>query len=201
MAVVVPGKFIYLATPFTGSMATAYTLKRLPGALVPTDKMRGIGHHATLEEVRQVVGDRLVGNEHVFTFVRNPYDLLVTWWLREQHQFQVRALERKLNRPPTMLEFIKLWDEARPFPYFKDGDMFYQTRRAQTVLRYERGITREINSVMRKLGGVSSVEIGHQNVTEGKDHWSMYYDEETYGFVNEAFRDDFVKFGYQFLRA
>ena len=199
MAVVLPGKFIFLATPYTGSSAVTEALKKIPDAFVPQKKQKGIGQFATLEEVQQIAGDKLKGGEVVFAFVRNPYDMFVTWYLRMFGKYQMSKLETTLRREPTLLDFMRLWHDGQPLPYYREDQIFYQAKDAHVVLRYERGLTKEVNSLMRKLPNVPSVEIGTASVTPDKDHWSTYYDQETYAFVNEAFKADFVAQGYQFL--
>lgn len=42
------------------------------------------------------------------------------------------------------------------------------------------------------------VKVDRENVTPRKDHWSLCHDDPTNAFVNEKFRDDFVKFGLTF---
>ena len=199
MAVALPGKFIYLATMHTGSMAITDVLKQIPGTFVPQNKRKGIGQHATLEQVKQVAGDKLEGGEVVFTFIRNPYDLFVTWYLRQMGKSHMLHLEESLGREPTLLEFLRPWHEVAPWPHMKDGRVFYHAKDAHVSLRYERDLTKEVNSLLRKLPHVPSIEVIPTNVTTNKDHWSTYYDKETYAFVNEAFKQDFVEHGYQFL--
>jgi hypothetical protein len=199
MAVLLPGKFIFLATPHTGSMAVAYALKKLPGAINVQDKAWGVGHHATLDQVKETVPEKIQGSERVFAFVRNPYDLLATWYVREQGRSRLKALGRELRRRPTMADFIRAWAQHRPAVYFKDGRMFYHAAEAHQVLRYERGIEREVNSFLRKLVGMPTVQIRVENETPGKDHWSLYYDAEAYKAANEAFGADFADHGYPFL--
>jgi hypothetical protein len=201
MAVLLPDKFVFLCTPHTGSMAVTHALKRLPGAINVQNKAWGVGHHATLEQVRETVSDKMTGNERVIAFVRNPYDLIVTWFLREQGRSRMKYLGRILGHPPTLAEFIEAWTREQPDVYFVDGRIFYHADEADQVLRYERGLDREINSVLRKLRGVPSVEIRVENETPNKDHWSMYYDAKAYEAANTAFQHEFVKYGYQFLRS
>lgn len=201
MAVVLPGKFIFLATPYTGSHAVARALGRLPGAFAAFDKRRGIGHHALLSEVRQVAGARLTGTEAVIVAVRNPYDVLISWYLRNRSHYQVTHRAKQRGRDLTLRDFLELWIEAEPFPYLVRGRIFYHAseidkRVPRFVLRHER-LEAALNAALRAVS-VPCVKVGRENATPGKDHWSLYYDDPTYAFVNEKFRDDFVKFGFSF---
>lgn len=195
MAIVLPGKFIYLATMHTASMATAAALKGLPGAFQPKDPLKHIGHHATLKEVRSLCGDQLTGSEVVFTCIRNPYDILVSWYLRNRTHFAV------LSRHPdaTFGDFLEVWIPKDDRPFMLERRMLYAAKDAQVVLRYERGVEEEVNGALRKMAGLPPLRISRENVTPGKKNWSLYYDEDTYALVNEHFRDDIAGFGYSFL--
>lgn len=180
-------------------MAVATALKKIPGATNVQDKAWGVGHHATLDQVKETAGDQMTGNEKVFAFVRNPYDLAVTWYLREKGRSRMKYIGKMLGRRPMLKDFIETWAKEKPEVYFKDGRIFYHAAEADVVLRYERGLEREVNSVLRKLGEVPSVTVAVENETPDKDHWSMYYDAETYKVINAAFQHEFVEYGYQFL--
>lgn len=204
MAVVLPGKFIYLATPYTGSMACTRALKKIPGAFVAQDKRRGVGHHARLEDVKRVAADELTGTEAVIVAVRNPYDVFVSWYLRNLTHFQVKHLVKiELNgeRDPTLREFLELWLEADMFPYMAEGRVFYHAedggRRVRRIVVRHENLEASLNAALREISA-PVVKLGRENATPDKDHWSTYYDDATYAFVNERFQEDFVKFGYSF---
>lgn len=202
MAIVLPGKFIFLATPYTGSMSVARALKKIPGAFAAYDKRHGVGHHACLTDVKRVTADKLTGSETVLVAVRNPYDILVSWYLRNLNHFQVRRFAEKKRRDPSLREFLELWVKADMFPYLVKGRIFHHAedggpRISRVVLRHER-LEDSLNAALRKLS-VPVVKVGRENSTPGKDHWSLYYNDPTYAWVNENFRDDFVNFGFSFV--
>jgi hypothetical protein len=193
VAVVLPGSFIYLATVGTASSAVTTVLKGLPGAFQPKDPHAGVGRHATLAQIRACCATQLTGSEVVFAAVRNPYDLIVSWYLRNRSHFQV---------PPdaSLVEFLQVWLELDPEPFLRDHRMFFLAMSARHVMRYERGVERELNSLLRKLPRLPEVAVPQENVTLGKAHWSTYYDREAYAFVNEMFARDISQFGYCFVR-
>lgn len=199
MAVVYPGKFIYLATLNTGSMAIATGLKKIDGAYSAYDKRHGIGHMATLDQVKEVCGDKLTGTEVIFTGVRNPYDLLVSWMFDHPTHMHVRRWEAINKREIDLRGFLEVWLEFNPFPYFKDGRVFHQTKDCSKVVHYEK-LQAELNSVIRKIPGLpGSVQLPGATEQIPRDHWSTFYDDPTYAFVNEHFQQEFVQFGYPFV--
>lgn len=206
MAVVLPGRFIFLATPYTASQAVVRALKELPGAFAAYDKRRGIGHHARLAQIKEVAKGRLMGNEQVIVAVRNPYDILVSWYLRNLTHLQMLHLckVKGIKGDPSLRDFVELWLDLDMPPYLSGKRVFYHASDgghavSRKIVRYE-DLDNNLNAALRACN-VPHVKVGRENATPGKEHWSSYYDTETYAFVNEHLRDDFVEFGYSFLWA
>jgi hypothetical protein len=192
MAAVCPGKFIYLATPHTASMATDRALNQLPGT-IPVRNRKSFGHHGTLKEIKEVCGDQLTGTELVFAAVRNPYDIAVSWYLRNRHQKRYGGYEGSFS------DFLPLFIEKSPIPFIVEGSMFSLAKDAKEIVRYER-LNQDLDAVMRKIPGMPPrLKLEFENRTSEKKHWSLYYDDKAYSVMNEKFRDDFIKYGYQFI--
>jgi hypothetical protein len=180
-------------------------LLKIEGAFMPLDRRRTFGHHATMDEVLSVCEDQLTGTEVVMTGVRNPYDAFASWFVRNWNHFQMRNLETVLGREPRIKEFLDIWlqmDEMPQLsaaPWLRDGRMFYHTE-ARVFVRQEH-LQTDLDVALRKIPGAPgrAPPLGRENVTEGKDHWTTYYGDADYAFVNEKFRDDIAKFGYSFV--
>ena len=197
MAVVLPGSFIFLAHMHTASSAVAHALKKVPGAIVAYNKAKGIGHHATLDQVKQVCGDKLTGAEKVFTVVRHPYEVLVDMYLTNRNHLHTRILERDLGREPTLKDFIQNWYELDMMPYMREHQLFYHD--VSVHLRYER-LQVEIDTLFRRIPGApSTIPVNVESEQMDRDHYTSFYDDATYTLVNELFRDEIVKFGYFFI--
>ena len=198
MGVILPGKFVFLATPLTASVATAAALRQLPGAVSAVDKRNGVGHYASLEMIRERFANDLRGTELVFTTIRNPYDICVSWYIRNVTRYHRKHPESR-GDDPGFLGFLRWWTRCDQPPCIVNGSMFGPASRCRTILRYER-LQAELNSILRKMPGVPpSAPLHPTNMSPDKAHWSTYYDAKTYAFVNDRFRDDIVRFGYQFL--
>jgi hypothetical protein len=199
MAVVFPGKFIYLATIHTGAMATANALKTIDGAFSAYDKRNGIGHLATLDQVKQVCGDQLTGMELVVGGVRNPYDLFVSWMHHSDQHLQVRRWEQANKQTINVRGFLELWLEMNHDPYFRDGRVFHQAKDCKKFIHFE-NLQVDINSILRKIPEMpSEARLRGMPEMRPRDHWSTFYDDDTYAFVNEHFQQEFVEFGYPFV--
>jgi len=198
MAVVLPGKFIFLAHPHTGSSAMMLGLQdTFPEAM----DLRP--HHMTLADVhgkpgavrieqiqrqrtkiyderRPHVGELpsklFQGNEHVFTIIRNPYDFLVSCYVRRG---QGRQFE----------DFVRSYDED---PYIRNGRLYYHFDDCQTVLRHER-LQRGLNALMMLLN-LPTFELGRYNETKDKEPWHTYFTPKAFEIVNERFGLEFNDF-------
>jgi hypothetical protein len=205
VAVVRPGSFVYLAHPSTGSTATATALLKIEGAFMPLDKRRRWGAHASMEQVMSVCKDQFTGREVVFTGIRNPYDALATWFVLNENHFQMQRREERLKRPLRIKEFLDIWLQmdadvsiGAP-PWLRDGRMFYHDDAAREFVRQE-NLQAELNRLLRKVPeSPGHVELHREHVTPDKDHWTSYYSDADYAYVNEKLRDEFVKFGYPFV--
>lgn len=199
MAIVCPGKFVYLATPFTGDDETVEALRAIDGAIVAHDKRHGIGHYATWAEVESLCGHELTGTEVRFTTVRNPYDILVEWFLQGLSSMYTRRFMLIHKRDPTMREFLEIMLERNSRPFMVDGDMLYQLRVCEQHARYE-NLQQEVNQILRRIRGFAgSLEIRPRPRNPPRDHWTAYYSDATYAWVNEHFQEPIVKLGYPFV--
>lgn len=175
MAVALPGKFIYLANQHVASLATAAALdEQIPGTF------RMGPHHASLSKLCKVRGggrveEILTGHEVSVATVRNPYDWLVTCWLRRQ---QGESFE----------DYVKAMTKG---PYIRDGKI--QGHDAVVTLRWET-LEQDLNRFLSRFG--YSVSLPVRNRTPGKSSWVTYYTPGTFRLVNEKFQEDFARLGY-----
>jgi hypothetical protein len=202
VAVIIPGKLVYLATPHTGSIATTVALSELPGALASVighgmtivgerdEALPKVPHHSTMDELREIARDRLTGTEVSVTAIRNPYDLLVTCWLRQWARL-------KLNLRAYLQLLIDDEDRAGMGVYVRDGRLFWMN--ADRYMHYE-NLQEELSSLLHELG-LENVELPRKNVTPEKQPWWTYYDVESRKFAEEKFGGEAASFGYSFTEA
>lgn len=189
MATLVPGKLLYLRTPHTASVATEKAiLAQIDGAV------KVAPGHGTLAQIKG--GDAFIarvglkekvdpsglitGEEIVVTTVRNPYDAIVTWWLRAA------------RGEGSFTEFIRAYDRK---PHLEDGKtIFIHLKDADFVMRYE---TLEANlAALMDALALPRLEVSVDNTTHGKRPWQEYYGDGSLGAVNERFEDQIREAGY-----
>lgn len=200
MAVLLPGKFIYLATPHTASCATTEALgMQLDNAIAThiSNVMRkakhvfpgaGRTHHHTHQQMLDLYPEMFQGTEITCTTIRHPCDLIVTWWLRQRD-----VIAAGLHRPILFPEFVRTCDEKTPGPYLRDGKIFWQ--QADVYLRYET-LQQDLNEFLTNLG-LPHVTLKPVNVTADKRDWRTYYDDQTIAVVVERFGKEAQEFGYE----
>ncbi len=166
MAVVVKGKLVYLEHPRTASTSMRIALQRLGGKT----KSR---HTLFLPE----------RGEKVMSVVRNPFDVLVSWW----HIIGARQGFK------TFKDFVANCED--PF-MVQRGNLFYFAHHCQYIIKFEY-LQHELNHVL-DLVGLPHVELPHLNGTAKKLGFRSYYDPETIRLVVKRFRSELLAFNYRF---
>lgn len=179
MAVLLPGKVLYLAHPRTASTS-------MRDALLSRGAVQILPHHIGLHSPEV---QALYRGEPVITVIRNPYDLLVSWWL-------VRTLNRRASQP-KLASFINSFRDGKG-NFVRDGKLLYHRGDADIEIRYE-NFDEELDTAWKKLG-VEDVSLGKVNQTHGKDKpWQSYYNYEAFDAANRRFGSEIVDAGYDML--
>jgi len=173
MALLLPGKLLYLATPRTASTSTALALQKLGARTV-----RG-GHHVGVEAVAELE------DELVFTTIRNPYDALVSWYVR---------MDRTRGFPVSMAHFLRKY-EHEDFARGDPPSLFYHCRPGVEVLRWET-LQEEFDALLMQLE-LPTVRLPRDNVTPKKGPWRDYYDAEALEAVHARFGHDLDSWDYE----
>lgn len=199
MAILVPGKFIYLAHPHTGSSAMTIAVA---AAIPEAYDLRP--HHMTLDEVREGkytsikqrrsdvwdnrehrrkrfkrvvnpedVTSLITGDEVVFSVVRNPYDYLTTCFVRQAKGQNFEAFVESFNRTP----------------FIQEGLLWYHAKDSHHVLKWE-NMQEELDTLMDQLG-CPRVDMGRQyNTTPDKKPWREYYSPKALVTVHRRFGEE-----------
>lgn len=104
--------------------------------------------------------------EYQFTTVRNPYDVLATWFVKD-------------GRCETMLDYLKATPPFR---------LFYMADRVDFVMLYDR-LQDDFDKVMDHVG-LPRTKIPRRNVTVGKKFYAAYWDQESVNLAAEQYEED-----------
>jgi len=161
-----------------------------------------IPDHLPAKYMRNYLGSEVWDGLYTFTFVRNPWDRMVSMYF-------YRLLKGHYSEDLTFLDYIKqlksLADGHRPAlfanyvfylgcsDYIFDGD----NSLVSYIGRYE---NRE-SDIQKVSAAIKCPELGKlfiQKSTADKEHYSYYYDEETKEIVGNVYSNDIKRFGYGF---
>lgn len=164
------------------------------------------GGHRTVTEYMQIFGEPTFNNYFKFSFVRNPWDRLVS-----TYHF-CRQAHLKMNLQRWAAEHLSQYEDFESFVRgFVNPEAIYGhhifvpqhefvCKEAGTLAvdflgRYE-NLAQDFAHVRHTLGDPGT-DLSHLNATKRRDY-SRYYTKETQAMVARAYRKDIELFGYQF---
>jgi len=161
--------------------------------------------HAPLAAVQEVFRDGEFDTYFKFTFVRNPWDRLVSAYeyLRvgvspEEYDW---AMSQKVSGFASFRTFVRWLGDTRASEgmHFLPQHQHVRTANSENgmdfVGRYET-LERDVAHVARRLG--VKARLPHLNRSPGRRPYQEYFDAETRDIVGEVYRPDVELFGYDF---
>lgn len=218
-------KYIFFANPQTASKAIAKTLtKALDGHQLPDREQSRSGdlqirkHHATWQDLQDaglMTRDQLEAL-FKFTCVRNPYDLLVSRYLKRKGRFVNEPDKyRWAHENPKIKASMELAQE-QSFSEWITGQLQKQSDKGATVkgpleyldhadyvIRFE-ALQEGFDEVVRRLGIADPITIISENVTSErsagtkKSHFTDFYDDASRELVAKVYAPIIERFDYKF---
>ena len=145
-----------------------------------------------------------------FSFVRNPYDRLLSCWKNKIHN--AINIESKFCSPfckvlarenISFKNFVKIITECDDLLYRTDRHWtpyttlfeYCKEEKLDFIGKFE-NLQNDINIVCDKIG-IPRKQLPHKNKTKHK-HYTEYYDDGTREIVAEKYAKDIEQFGYEF---
>ena len=144
-------------------------------------------YHEPATTIRKVVGEDIWSDYFKFTFVRNPYEKIVS-----QYHFNGYKLAYKGS---TFKEYIKAWNAGKKISRFPQSHLSYINEKLDLIGRFE-NLQQDFNTICDKIG-IPQQQLPHLNKSPHK-HYTEYYDDETREIVAEKYARDIEYFGYKF---
>jgi hypothetical protein len=220
-------KYLFLMNPRTACTAVAEVLReRFDGSFLPEEPLVNDSgrylvdsRHCTLEQLRThgILDAEVIGSLYKFTAVRNPFDSLVSLYIK-----QSAAYQPKLEDPNSWVHHVNghysqsmLFARDHTFPEWVQWNygqrqarhLFRLQRRSLSsqfttgsdfVMRFEK-IEADLNQVLKLIGINERVELPLVNDTPGKTlMYRDYYDERSRSIVQTVFAAELRHFGYAF---
>jgi Sulfotransferase family len=170
---------------------------------LPIEKPR-YHKHSKAFQVRKVLSRREWNNTFKFSFVRNPWDLMVSsyhWWITHAYEFTSLAADiARIKAMGNFSAFIrsKYGLEMINEHYGKD-ELDWVSHKGRIIVdfigRYEH-LAEDWAKVCEALG-VAKIELGRENRV-ARENYRAFYDEETNRLVTDRFARTIELFGYEF---
>jgi hypothetical protein len=149
-------------------------------------------------KIEKSYGNKIISTYFLFTFVRNPYDRMVSSY---------HYLNKRLNGKHIPLgvfknfnDFVKnlfsISDHHWKWHYtLQHTHIQSKHRKCDFIGRFE-NLQEDFNIVCDKIG-IPHQQLPHKNKSKHK-HYTEYYDDETKSIVAEKYAKDIEYFGYKF---
>ncbi len=221
-------KLLFILTPRTGSSAVATALcHELEGEYLPAQDIVGESgriavprKHTTLAQLERhgLMPPDERRNVFVFTCVRNPFDTLVSFYIKKAITYQplLDNPNSFVHRIPGYVEDMRWarehtfdeWIVRRYVPRLRDR--FFGRRGGprslfstyvkgvDAVMRFEH-LQADLDRVLQQAGVTQRVLVPSFNVTteRGRDY-RKYYSDRTRRIVESRFAEDLREYGYEF---
>lgn len=158
----------------------------------------GFHKHATAFDIKKKIGDNIFDSYYKFSFVRNPFDFLVSLYF-----YILQAKEHIMHQDVSMMnyfEFLKWYLSQNP-PH--QIDFLMNPDRDQKLVDYIgrfETIENDVNIVKKHLNLSISSNIHHMNpsIKRKSKNYKDYYDHKSRDLVLSYFKSDFENLGYDF---
>lgn len=184
-------KYLYYSIPKTATTSIKIYLE-LYG-------MVDIGSHSK-QDGYSVEYDQAWNSYFKFTFVRNPWDRILSCFLDKTKQSIGKSWEMETYRPYASCSFEEFID------YLDEDNILYDAHTAPQIslINPEQidfiGKFEKLDTDFSKLQGVlglAPIKLTKENITH-HDHYSYYYNKKTKEKINQLYKTDIEKFEYVF---
>lgn len=171
--------------------------------------------HSTAREIKAHVGDRIWNDYFKFSFVRNPWDIMVSkyfWWHKTDADWNERAEKQK--RKIMSLSFDEylewMYPRRRFHAYLRfltldvlDDDLTITSERPDVAVdfvgRYE-NLAQDFKTVCAQLGllRLKLDKLNASSELRGRKRYESFYDEKSIALVGEMFHREIARFDYAF---
>ena len=143
--------------------------------------------HSTLAEYRAALGEEQLRNLYKFTCVRNPWDRMMSYYLRrtsDAKDWDQKEFKKMISKALSVADYLRL-DESEEDPF---GNL-------DCVMRFET-LGDDFRRVCAALD-IPAKQLPKYNRSR-REHYSSYYDDKLRALVSERFALEIERFGYTF---
>ena len=195
-------KLIFIHIPKTAGNSITKNLKSLGDKDAYNSPK--ISKHAKAFEVKELLGKKVWDDYFSFTFVRNPWDLMVSsyhWWLQKAPGIKYHRKQAEEVKSLGSFDAFLGSDFGKYMINERYGDMsdWYSGTENNIIIDHI-GKVETINDDWKKICYLNDLEyepIPHINASKRKNY-REYYNDQTRIIVENRFKRTIEKFGYEF---
>ena len=204
--------FWFVDIPRTSSTSIKNELAKIYGITYAKRKLGATGFdnlryifpcHLPAQQIRSIIGEELWERIFTFTFIRNPWDRMVSLfhYMKEQGNLPEEVVFRdyvlQFNTPRYMLK-----SHAHSYHAYYYGLSEYVVDSDDNVIvdyigRYENRME-DIRAISDKISCQDLGNLCLQRIERSHKHYSEYYDDETKDVISRVFKRDIEMFEYSF---
>lgn len=193
-------KIIFIHIPKTAGNSITSALRKINSE--PRKKSPKIAKHAKAFEVKYLLGNEIWEKYFTFSFVRNPWDLMVSsynWW---QQKAPTLSGHRKNAKKISKMDFHQFIKSKYGSHMINEryGNYFDWLGENGKIIVDFIGKFESINKNWEKIcefNRFEKIKIPHINKTNRKKY-QMYYNSESKNIIANRFKKSIDKFGYKF---
>ena len=144
--------------------------------------------HFPASSARKLIGEDLWDRCFKFSFVRNPFDKIVSQFFYNSHKFGFK-------KGVSFKEYVKAWDSGAKISVHPQLNSDYIDEDLDFIGRFE-NLQKDFDFICDKLD-ISRRALPHKNKSN-HEHYTKYYDEETKSIISKRFAIDLERFNYKF---
>lgn len=189
--IVIKDKLVMLATPRTASRAVQTGYEAHCKTCSKGTSKKECKHFKIIDQPHHHLSakdaaDLGYGNLRTALFVRNPFDIAVSWWMNAG------------GGRHDLAHFLQSYVDPVNL-FYRDGTAFvlYDESTDPIVLRYELCVQKQIDFLHTLLRIPKiKVPVNHKPTEKKTKPWQQYYDNEAYAIAKKMFEADCLKFNY-----
>ncbi|MFC1739005.1 sulfotransferase family 2 domain-containing protein [Planctomycetota bacterium] len=192
-----PKKFIFIHV----QKCAGYTIRKAleeAGCIFEMTKHK----HTSPEILRKKIGFDEWKNYWSFTFVRNPFDKMVSKYFHNKLNLKSKSFEKYSNFKDWVkdLDKSKYWNQSHKRPYVLSQLLFLSDDKGNLLVdfigKFE-NLASDFQRVCDELCLPNKMPGLHINPSEHRQY-REYYDDETRKTIERRFKEDLEYFGYEF---
>jgi hypothetical protein len=184
-------RFVFIHIQRTGGTSLATLLKEG----IRDARKLGWEHNRATRAIEIIGSDEFFAC-YRFSFVRNPWDRMVSWFHRGKQEGRIIKRRFDIRRDTTFEEFLT--ETLHPRLYMQQLEYLSSLRGkllVDNIFRFEDYLP-GVRSLCQRFA-IDPSRLPHETASR-HEHYTTYYTDATRQLVAERFADDIARFGYTF---